>query len=287
MINLTSRYLYCNFSYLTVNYIFSPMKKQSTLHLIFFLIMALFMTYCTQEVKDTTIPITTESEVALDLYQQGMKAMADVYLGEAQKLFEKALSEDPDFFMAANRLAGLNMFFGNEEKFTEFSEIALKSTAELSNGELLMQSMLKRFKDDRYADVTDLASQLVDQYPDDEESYFTMASAQGIIEDYLGVVEAYEKALQVTDNQAPVYNMLGYTYMNIEQFDKARTVFDKYLELEPDLPNPYDSKGDFYLSTKEYEKAYESFMKAFEIDSTWSYKKAMSAKAMHDSLEVK
>ena len=245
------------------------------------------MASCTQVVKETTIPITSDSEASLDLYQQGMVAMEDVYLGKAQELFKKALSEDPDFFMAAYRLASLNLYFGNEEKFTEFSEIALKSGAELSNGELLMQSMLKRYKDDQNADVTDLASQLIDLYPDDEESYFHMAFAQVIIEDYQGAVETYEKVLQVTDNQASVYNILGYTYMDLEQFDKARNVFDKYLELEPDLPNPYDSKGDFYMGIKEYGNAYESFMKAYEIDSTWSYKKAMYAKAMQDSLEVK
>lgn len=46
---------------------------------------------------------------------------------------------------------------------------------------------------------------------------------------------------------------------------------------------------DAYLgkAQKLFEKAYESFMKVYEIDSTWSYKKAMSAKTMHDSLEVK
>ena len=41
------------------------------------------------------------------------------------------------------------------------------------------------------------------------------------------------------------------------------------------------------MGIKEYGNAYESFMKAYEIDSTWSYKKAMYAKAMQDSLEVK
>jgi len=50
--------------------------------------------------------------------------------------------------------------------------------------------------------------------------------------------------------------------------------------------NPYDSKGDYFMNIKDYGKAYESFMKAYEIDTLWSYKKAMKAKALYDSLQV-
>jgi len=262
------------------------MKKQKTLNPVLLLILSLLVTQCTQEVKERTIPVTTDSEAALELYQKAMETVEDFYIEKAMELFDEALSEDPDFFMASYRLATLNLFLDNEEKFNKYSEIALKSGAELSKGEELFKSMLERMKNEPEGDLTDLAKQLVEIYPEDDEAYYAIAFANGIIKDYQGSIESFTKALEVTDNQAPIYNMLGYTYMNLEQFDEARNVFNKYIELEPDLPNPYDSKGDYHMKVMEYEKAYESFMKAYEIDSLWSYKKAMKAKTLHDSLRV-
>ncbi|MCK5137523.1 MAG: tetratricopeptide repeat protein [Bacteroidales bacterium] len=263
------------------------MKKQKTLKPVLLLILALLVTQCTQEVKEKTIPITTDSEAALELYQKAVETFEDVYIEKAIDLFDKALSEDPDFFMASFRLAAFNLYFyKNEERFNKYSEIALKSDAELSKGEELFKSMLERMKNEPESDFTDLAKQLVELYPEDDEAYYALAFANRIIKDYQGVVEAYKNALEVTDNQAPIYNMMGYAYLDLEQFDEARIAFDKYIELEPDLPNPYDSKGDYHMKVDEYGKAYESFLKAYEIDSLWSYKKAMKAKGLQDSLQV-
>ena len=75
--------------------------------------------------------------------------------------------------------------------------------------------------------------------------------------------------------------------MNFEKYEEAANAFDKYIELSPNHPNPYDSKGDYFMKIKDYRNAYESFMKAHEIDSLWSFKKAMNAKAIADSLENK
>ena len=96
-----------------------------------------------------------------------------------------------------------------------------------------------------------------------------------------------KKAIEIAENQAPIYNTLGYAYIQLEQFEDAKSAFDKYIELEPDLPNPYDSKGDDYMAVENYELAFESFMKAYDLDTTWmvSYNKAMKAKEMLDSLQ--
>jgi Tfp pilus assembly protein PilF len=263
------------------------MKKQKNLNPVLLLILSLVLTQCTQEVKEKTIPVTSDSETALELYQKAMAAFEVFYIEKAMDLWDEALSEDPDFFMASYRLATFYLYnYNNEEQFKKYSENAIKSGAELSKGEELFKSMLERMQNDPEADLTDLAKQLVEIYPEDEQAYYSLAFAYVRIKDYQGAIESYTKALEVADNQAPIYNMMGYTYMNLEQFDEASNVFDKYIELAPDLPNPYDSKGDYHMRVMEYEEAYESFMKANEIDSTWSYKKAMKARMLHDSISV-
>ena len=40
------------------------------------------------------------------------------------------------------------------------------------------------------------------------------------------------------------------------------------------------------MNIEDYGNAYESYMKAHEIDTLWSYNKAMKAKALYDSLQV-
>jgi tetratricopeptide (TPR) repeat protein len=261
------------------------MKKTKALVLTLPVILAL-VTLCKQEVKETIIPVTTKSETALALYKDGATAFEQVYLGKAMNLFDQALAEDPDFFMPAYMRSIYYLWFNNPEEFKKNAEIALQSQAELSDGELILKAMLEQWLEDPKADVTETAKQLVEIYPEDPYAYQYLATAQTVANDYASVVESYGKALELTDNPAPIYNMLGYVYMELGQYEEADSVFSKYIELEPDLPNPYDSYGDYYMSIEDYGNAYEMYMKAYEIDSLWSYNKAMNAKALYDSLQV-
>ncbi|MEA1887500.1 MAG: tetratricopeptide repeat protein [Bacteroidota bacterium] len=261
------------------------MKKTNALVLLLPVIMVL-VTLCKQEVKETKIPITTDSETALASFKDGVTAFERVYLNKAMELFDQAMAEDPDFFMPAYYKSLYYKWFGNDEEFRKNAEIALQSQAELSEGELLFKAMLEQWLADPEADVTETAKQLVEMYPEDPQAYMGLATAQTLVNDYSGAVESYKKAIEITEDPAPIYNMLGYAYIELEQYEEADAAFSKYIELEPDLPNPYDSKGDYYMQIEEYGKAYESYMKAYEIDSLWSYNKAMNAKALHDSLQV-
>jgi tetratricopeptide (TPR) repeat protein len=103
---------------------------------------------------------------------------------------------------------------------------------------------------------------------------------QTIAGDKSGSHETLLKALETTGNPAPVYNMLGYSYMDLNQNDKAEAAFNKYIELAPNNPNIYDSKGDYYMHIKDYGKAYDTYMKAYAMDPNWGLKKAQEAKKL-------
>ena len=232
------------------------------------------------------MPITTKSESAIELYNEGIIAGEKVYIGKAMDLFKQALTEDPNFFMASYSLATYYLYFENEEEFQKYAEKALQSEVELSKGEELLKTMLEKLLADPKADVTEIGKNLVEMYPDDYQVYFQLALSQIIVNDYQSVVETYTKALEIAENPALIYNMLGYAYMELEQFDDAESALDKYIELEPNTPNPYDSKGDYFMKIEDYGKAHESYMNAHEIDTLWSYDKAMKAKTLYDSLQV-
>jgi tetratricopeptide (TPR) repeat protein len=256
------------------------MKKFTIPFLIIIIILL-----CNQCAKENKMIVTTNSETAITLYDEAMTASDDIYLSKFRKLMLEALIEDSDFFMANYRLARYYHWFENEEKFNEYGEAAVNCKAKLSKGELLLKDVISKLLMDSNADLTDLGKQLIKMYPNDVDAYSLLSLYQYMKEDAEGQLGTLKSMLEITDRPAPVYNMLGYVYMRLENNEEAEIAFDKYIEFEPNLPNPYDSKGDYFMKIEDYTNAYDMFIKANEIDSLWSFKKAMKAKAIADSLE--
>lgn len=252
---------------------------------VFLFLIALGVISCNHTPQDGKMPITTKSETALELYKDALKSFEDFQLSQSLERLLSAKNNDPDFFMVNFYLSLYNL--GNKEKFNEYANAAVNCKAKLSDAEELMKSSLTKLIDNQEADVTDVGKKLIEMYPKDVWAYWFLFSYQNIIKDNNGSIETLKKALEITENPAPVYNMLGYSYMQIEKNDEAAAVFDKYIELAPNNPNVYDSKGDYFMNIKDYNKAYDSFMKAYSLDSTWSYKKAQKAKQLADSLQLK
>jgi tetratricopeptide (TPR) repeat protein len=189
--------------------------------------------------------------------------------------------------MANYQMALYHSWNGDLEGFMEYAGRAVNCKAQLSQGEELLRSAVKRLMADPSTDVTDAGRKLVEMYPRDINAYNHLIYFQSFIGDIEGQLETINRALKVDAKQPSLYNQLGYAYLQLKQNDKAETAFDKYIELDPKNPNVYDSKGDFYISIKEYKKAYESYMKAYMIDNSFSYDKAQKAKQLYEMSEGK
>lgn len=255
------------------------MKKQFFISLAIFFLFLSFSTSQAQE-KSKEMQPTSSSEKAVDFYQQSMRAAENAELDKSIDLLDKALEKDPDFFMAHFQRAFFALFFGNREQFEKHAENAITVDKDLNNAEQLLKDALINLKKDQTANLTDTGKKLVEMYPEDKNSYYILATFQNRNKDYKEAAKTYRKGLKVTDNPAPFYNLLGYTYLRDGQMKKAEKAFDKYIGLEPHHPNPYDSKGDYYMQSQEYEKAYDSYMKAHALNSEWSLDKAEKAKEM-------
>ncbi len=229
------------------------------------------------------IPVTANSNEALESYNQAMKYFDYVNFQKGFDFLEQSLNEDPDFFMANLRLALYNM--SDTDMFNEHAAAAINCEEKLSEAEELLKGALMQLTDNQQIDVTDVGRQLVEMYPGDDNAYYFLSFFQSLIKDANGSLGTLSKLLTKTNNPAPVHNMLGYVYMQLNQGDKAEAAFDKYIELQPENPNVYDSKGDYYMFVKNYNKAYDSFMKAYNIDTTFSYKKAMEAKRLSETIK--
>jgi tetratricopeptide (TPR) repeat protein len=245
---------------------------------VLFLVLALGLLSYSQSAKKDKMPATTSSKSALASYNEALKAFEDVAFEKGVELLKKSLTDDPDFFMANYYLAFLNM--GNENEFKSYANAAVNCKAKLSEAEKLLKGTIVKFIEKKDADVTDIGQNLVKMYPKDNFAYYMLFNFQAIAGDKSGSHETLLKALEITENPAPVYNMLGYSYMELNQYDKAEAAFNKYIELAPDNPNVYDSKGDYYMNIKDYGKAYDTYMKAYALDPQWGLKKAQKAKQL-------
>jgi Tfp pilus assembly protein PilF len=254
-----------------------------------FLLIMLFsvgiLTY-SQPAKDKRMPVTAKSSSALSLYNQAVKYFDDVNLNKALESFEKALDEDPDFFMANYQLAFFYFLNQAPDNFEKYADAAINCKAKLSEAEELLKGALVSLKQGR-TNVTDTGKKLVEMYPNDPNSYNNLVYFQSLAGDTTGMVETLNKAIKIAANPGPFYNQLGYAYLTLRQSDKAEEAFDKYIELEPKNPNVYDSKGDYYMYIRKYYYAYESYMKAYSIDHSFSRDKAEMAKQLYEQTEGK
>lgn len=236
--------------------------------------------------QDAKMPISTTSEKALELYTQAMDALNNAEIDTARQLLNDALKEDPDFFRANLSMAFVSMNPENPEEFKKYAEKAINTQSDLSDGEMLIKKALSRLHENPEADVTDVGKEIIDLYPKDESGYYLQGMFQNLKKDYKGSVKTYSDLLKITEDQGPVYNQLGYAYMNMGDFEASKKAFDRYIELVPNHPNPFDSKGDYFMAVKDYKNAYENYIKAHEIDAAWSYEKALKAKELMENSAV-
>lgn len=248
-------------------------------------ISILILSSCTSDESAVRMPVTTDSELALELYETALIAYDQLKGSLAWHNFEYAISEDPDFFMAHYW-----MYFQTSAKSKKIAENAFESDVELNEGEELIRASLKYLVDGQDKKVVENLKMVVDLYPEDPHVHKILYLFQlQYLKDNEGAIETMERTIEEVPNYTPVYNFLGYAYMYMKEYEKAEEAFDNYIRLAPTQANPYDSKGDFYMNTEQYGKAYDSYVKSYEIDPSnfeVSKKKAIKAKQMMEKVST-
>lgn len=245
------------------------------------LVAGVAITSCKNTSENNKMPVTTNSEMAEAYYNQATGAVKAFRLDFARALLTEATRLDPDFFMAYSYHTMMN--FGTP-KFNDYARKAVNCKGKLNQGEMLLKSCLEKILENPAADVTREAKQMITMYPKDEDLHFFLVTFQYISGDAKGRLETIKKGIEITKNPGPWYNLLGYAHLDLGNLREASAAFDKYIETEPENPNAYDSKGDYFMKITDYEHAYEFYMRANSLDTLWSFKKAMTAKHLNDSI---
>jgi len=75
-----------------------------------------------------------------------------------------------------------------------------------------------------------------------------------------------EKTGSIDPECYEVYQLLGYTYFKMREFEKAGDAFMKSLEIDPDIAEPYLNLGSVAAEKGLYEKAYFLYKQALSLD---------------------
>jgi Tfp pilus assembly protein PilF len=257
--------------------------RLKTFTLVLVISSLLFANACNEaEPAAALMPVTTDSELALELFESGMLAFDQIKLGLAWHNLELAVKEDPDFFMAY-----FWMYFMSSKSSKKVAEKAMQASASLNEGEKQIKTAFKYLLDGQDEKVVEHLQMAVDLFPSDPHVHKILYILQyQYMKDYESAVKSISRAIDAIPDYALAYNQLGYAYMELEDYENAEKAFNQYIKKAPGLANPYDSLGDYYMTTKQYEKAFDSYMKAFELDSSFtvSEKKAKKAKQLMEKM---
>ncbi len=152
-----------------------------------------------KELQGQSFKPSTSSLPALRSYDQGVQLARQGNFLDAQKQFEAALKEDPNFALAYSDLAESYAQLGQEDDSERFSQKAVG---------------------------------LSDKLPA-AEKYLILAKHETVLKSYPQAIEAYENLTKASPENADLHFALADLYEKSSEFDKARDEYSKVLTLDP------------------------------------------------------
>jgi tetratricopeptide (TPR) repeat protein len=212
------------------------------------------------------ITYTTSSRNAESFFRAGIALYDNLYTEAAAEQFEKAIEIDPRFAMAYLYLARVSDGYTS---YRENLDIAISLKNEVSEGERLIIDSYQARDENRLSDEIRLLRRLEAIFPTDVETHYHLAEVYFSNANYPAAVEQLERAITIDDEYPPAYNLLGYCYGFVGDFDQAISTLRAYGSLIPDEPNPHDSLGEIFLMAGQYDNAIRKYTETLEVDPTF------------------
>ena len=209
------------------------------------------------------VPVTTKSEEARKLYDEGQALFDQLRFHDAHQKFQQAAAKDPEFAMAHFQLA---LTSPSNKEFQEHTKQAVALAGKASEGERLAILGLQAGLNADPAKSLEYAKEAVAKYPGDERARLTLALGYSGRQDDEKAIEELNKAIEINPNFSPAYNILGYAYRPLNKNAEAEQAFKKYIELVPNDPNPYDSYAELLMKTGRFDESIAQYRKALSID---------------------
>src|SRR5579864_7080325 len=213
--------------------------------------------------ETNTLPVTTMSPRALELYQKGMADYENLYLERCNEDWRAAVKEDPNLALA---WAWIAFNSGNPQEVTQARAKAKELASKVTPGERLMIAWISKVQEGDFLGGITAMNDMLEMYPHDKHLFY-LAGNWLMGEDGNDQAQRImEKALAIDKNFPPGLNDLAYLYARNRQFNKAFAAMDRYVALLPNEPNPQDSYGELLRMAGNFEGSLQHYRAALKID---------------------
>ena len=213
--------------------------------------------------ESKTLPITTSSPKARELYYKGMEDYENLYLERCNDDWRAAVKEDPNLAVA---WAWIAFNSSNPQEISSAREKAKALAPKLNPGEQLMIAWIVKVQEGDFIAGITAMNDMLEMYPHDKHLLYL---AGNWLMGENGDDQArrfFEKALVLDKNFPAALNDLAYVDARHREFQKAFVAMDRYVALLPNEPNPQDSYGELKRMAGEFDSALTHYRAALKMD---------------------
>ena len=211
----------------------------------------------------TTLPITTSSAKARELYQKGMVDYENLYLERCNDEWRAAVIDDPNLAVA---WAWIAFNSSNPQEVSKARARAREVAPKATPGEQLMVAWISKVQEGDFLGGITAMNDMLEMYPRDKHLLY-LAGNWLMGENGNDQAQRFmEKALAIDKNFPAALNDLAYVQARNRQFDKAFTAMDRYVALLPKEPNPQDSYGELKRMAGDFESSLAHYRAALKMD---------------------
>ena len=211
-----------------------------------------------------TLPVTTSSARARELYVKGMEDYENLYLERCNDDWRAAVKEDPNLAVA---WAWIAFNSSNPEEISAARAKAKELAPKLTPGEQLMIAWIAKVQEGDFLGGITAMNDMLELYPRDKHLLYLAANWLMGVNGRDQAERFLQKALAIDKNFPAALNDLAYVYAHNREFDKAFTAMDRYVALLPKEPNPQDSYGELKRMAGEFESSLQHYRAALNLDS--------------------
>ena len=183
--------------------------------------------------KSTTMPVTTSSDKARELYEKGMADYENLYLERCNEEWRAAVQEDPNLAVA---WAWIAFNSGNPQEVSVARAKAKQIAPKLTPGEQLMVAWIGKVQEGDFIGGISAMNDLLEMYPRDKHLLYLAANWLMAENGDDQAQRLLEKALRIDKNFPAALNDLAYVDARHQQFAKALAAMERYVALLPKEP---------------------------------------------------
>src|ERR1019366_4537763 len=213
--------------------------------------------------ESSTLPVTTSSPKARELYEKGMQDYENLYLERCNEDCRAAVKEDPNLAVA---WAWIAFNSGNPQEVSEARAKAKALAPKLTPGEQLMVSWISKVQEGDFLGGITAMNDMLEMYPRDKHLLYLAGNWLMGENGNDQAQRMMEKALAIDKNFPAALNDLAYVYARNRAFAKAFAAMDRYVALLPTEPNPQDSYGELLRMAGNFEGSLQHYRAALKID---------------------